>query len=354
MSMPSESPPSISIARVLKVVFPVAVVAAAAYIWSSHLPSAAREEVAASVFPRMLGKPAETVGESIKFVDKDGDMVADPPEDPKDCISPDVLTFSFVAGDEESVAQDKWKELIAAVAQKTGHQVKFVHYSKIEDQLAALKNGELQITGLNTGTVPAAVQHAGFVPLCTFGREDGSWGYTMQFLVPAGSPIKTLADIRGRKITFTQLDSNSGFKAPLVLLMDEFHLMPDRDYQWGFSQSHTDSIKGVAAKELDVAPVASDILARMVEKGEVDPTSIVSIYTSERFPPATIGMAYNLSPELRTAIREALTNYSLKGTGLEGEFGADATKLVPVSYKDDWANTRRIDQVVAQARAGKP
>ena len=44
----------------------------------------------------------------------------------------------------------------------------------------------------------------------------------------------------------------------------------------------------------------------MVEKGEVDPTKIVSIYKSERFPPATIGMAYNLTPELRTAIRDAL------------------------------------------------
>ena len=45
-------------------------------------------------------------------------------------------------------------------------------------------------------------------------------------------------------MTFTRLDSNSGFKAPLVLLMDEYHFMPDRDYQWGFSQSHEDSIKG--------------------------------------------------------------------------------------------------------------
>jgi hypothetical protein len=26
------------------------------------------------------------------------------------------------------------------------------------------------------------------------------------------------------------------------------------------------------------------------------------------------------------------------------------TKLVPVNYKDDWANTRCIDQLVAQAR----
>jgi hypothetical protein len=64
-------------------------------------------------------------------------------------------------------------------------------------------------------------------------------------------------------------------------------------------------------------------------------------------------MAYNLSPELRTAIHDALVDFSLKGTGLEGEFGADVTKLVPVNYKDDWANTRRIDQVVAQAGAGK-
>jgi phosphonate transport system substrate-binding protein len=353
MSMSRESHSSISIARVLKVLFPVAVVAAVAYVWSSRLPSEAHKEAAASLFPRMLGRATEVAGESIKFVDADGDLVADPPEDPKACISPEELTFSFVAGTDDGMPQPKWKEFIAALAEKTGRKVNFVHYAKIDDQLTALKNGELQITGLNTGTVPLAVQRDGFVPLCTFGRDDGSYGYTMQFLVPANSPIKTLADIRGHKVTFTQLDSNSGFKAPLVLLMDEYQLKPDRDYQWGFSQSHEDSIKGVVSKEIEVAPVASDILARMVEKGEVDPTTIVSIYKSDSFPPATIGMAYNLSPELRTAIREAVSNFNLKGTGLEGEFGADATKMVPVNYKDDWANTRKIDQVVAQARSGK-
>jgi phosphonate transport system substrate-binding protein len=352
MSMSSEPHSSISFARVLKVVLPVAIVAAAAYFWSSRLPSQAQEQVSTNVVSRMLGRPEQMVGDSIKFVDKDGDLVADPPEDPKDCVSPDVLTFSYVASEEDSVPEAKWKEFTANLAQKTGHKVNYTRFTSIDDQLAAFRKGELQITGLNTGLVPVAVQRDGFVPLCTFGRDDGTFGYTMQFLVPANSPIKNLADIRGHKITFTRLDSNSGFKAPLVLLMDEYHLMPDRDYQWGFSQAHEDSIKGVAAKEFEVAPVASDILARMVEKGDVDPTAIVSIYKSERFPPATIGMVYNLTPELREAIRAALAEFSLKGTGLEGEF-ADATKLVPVSYKDDWANTRRIDQVVAQARTGK-
>ncbi len=174
----------------------------------------------------------------------------------------------------------------------------------------------------------------------------------MQFLVPAGSNIKKVGDVRGHKIMFTRLDSNSGFKAPLVLLMDKpYSMMPDRDYEWGFSQGHEESIKRVAAKEFEVAPVASDILTRMVEQGDVKAEDFVSIYESERFPPATIGIAYNLAPELRAGIQETLLGFDLTGTGLEGEFGADVTKFVPVKYKDDWANTRRIDQVVADARS---
>ena len=211
----------------------------------------------------------------------------------------------------------------------------------------ALKKGELHIAGLNTGIVPLAVQRSGFVPLCTFGREDGTFGYTMQLLVPADSPIKDIDGVKGHKVTLTRPDSNSGCKV-LLIAGDEYDLQPDRDYTWGFSLGHEESIKGVAAKEFEAAPVASDILARMVEQNEVDPNAFRSIHESERFPPATIGFVYNLTPELRDAIRETLLAFELPGTGLEGEFGADVTKLVPVNYKQDWANARRIDQLVAQ------
>ena len=88
----------------------------------------------------------------------------------------------------------------------------------------------------------------------------------------------------------------------------------------------------------------------MVEKGEVDGDQVRSIYTSERFPPATIGVLNNLDPEVRKNVEDALLAFEIKGTGLDGEFGADVTKFVPVNYKNDWATTRKIDQVVAQAR----
>jgi phosphonate transport system substrate-binding protein len=352
MSEPTQPKPPVSLARIFSIVLPAAIVGIAAYALASRSVTTARDESAPNILSRMFTAESVPAVGKTEYADKNNDLVADPPEDPAQCIDPEVLVFSFVAGDTESVEEEKWQELFAALKEKTGKDVKYTHYGSVDEQLAALKKGEGHIAGLNTGIVPTAVIRDGFVPLCTFGREDGSFGYTMQFLVPAGSPIKKLGDVRGHKVMFTRLDSNSGFKAPLVKLMDE-QMMPDRDYEWGFSQGHEESIKQVAAKEFEVAPVASDILARMVEQGDVKEDEIVSIYESERFPPATLGIAYNLTPELRKSITDTLLAFDLKGTGLEGEFGADVTKFVPVEYKDDWANTRRIDQVVASARDNK-
>ena len=345
--------PALSFSRVLAVVLPVAIVGLGIYWWSTGLETNAREEMSSNVFARILSASAAAGATPMSYPDEDGDLVADPPDDPALLIAPEVLMFSFVAGEVESVPQDAWQPLLDQLAEKTGRQVQYIHYETADQQLAALKKGELHIAGLNTGIVPAAVQRDGFAPICTFGRDDGSYGYTMQVLVPADSPVTDVGGVKGHKVTFTRPDSNSGCKALLVLLRDQYDFQPDRDYAWSFSLGHEESIKGIAAKDIEVAPVASDILARMVEKGEVDPKSFRSIYESEQFPPATLGIVYNLSPELRDAVRQTLLSHDLKGTGLEGEFGEDVTRFVPVNYKDDWANARRIDQLVAQARRSR-
>ena len=351
MSQPSDPHRPVSIPRILLLVIPVAIVGFVAYALARQLETTAREQSAPNTIARMFTAEEIVADGPLDFPDQDRDGVADPPDDPAALIAPETIVFSFVASEPASVTEEQCKELLDAVAKKTGRTVKYVHFSNASDQLEAMKNGEVHIAGLNTGVVPTAVRRDGFVPLCTFGRDDGTYGYTMEFIVPAKSGIKDLKDVRGHKVMFTRLDSNSGFKAPLVLLLDEYGMLPDRDYQWGFSQGHEASIKGIAEGDYEVAPVASDLLARMIEKGEVDRDQIRSSYTSERFPPATIGVVYNLDPEIRANIEDALLTFTITGSGLDGEFGADVTKLVPVNYKNDWATTRKIDQVVAQARS---
>ena len=90
----------------------------------------------------------------------------------------------------------------------------------------------------------------------------------------------------------------------------------------------------------------------MIGRGEVDGNALRVIYESERFPPAALGYAYNLTPEIRDGVRETVLGFDWAGTVLETEWGpSGATKFVPISYKDDWSNVRRIDAAVAETRA---
>ena len=195
--------------RVLAIVLPIAAIGLAAYWWSKGLESQVRSDVAATMVGRIfVNEPIPTT--AMAFPDSDNDMIADPPADAAKLISPDVLVFSYVEREAEGRPDDTWNELFAALKEKTGKEIKLAHFNTTDEQMAALANGELHIVGLNTGLIQRAVEQNGFVPLCTLGGGDGLWGYTMEFIVPAGSSIKKLEDIKGHKVTFTTLDQGRG------------------------------------------------------------------------------------------------------------------------------------------------
>jgi len=313
--------------------------------------SAARQASTLNTVSRLLGTPNANLRLSSDYRDQDSDLIADAPTNLTQCINPVELNFSYIASSNGEAPHETWQELTAMLAQKLDRKVNVVNFSDTGEQLRALRNGQLHITALSTGTVPTGVNAHGFVPVCTLGQADGTYGYTMKIIVPAKSPIKKVEDIRGHRMTFTRPRSNSGYKAALVLLMDEHNMQIERDYAWGFSYGHDNSIRRVAAHEFEAAAVASDLLDRMVGRGEIAADAIRSIYESEKFPPGAIGYAYNLMPDLREGIREVLLNFDWSGTGLEKEFGpSGAAQFVAISYKDDWGNVRRIDTALAKAR----
>lgn len=285
------------------------------------------------------------------YQDADGDLLADEPENEALLAKPTELVFSFITSEDPTNEPAQWQQLMDAIGEKTGLPVTYLRLTDAREQYEAMRNGRLHITALGTGEVPAAVNSAGFIPVCTFGREDGTSGYKMEFLVKADSPIKKLDDLRGKKIAFTRPRSNSGCKAAAMLLMQEKNLEPERDYQWRYTYGHIGSIQAVLDGEVDVAPIASDVYARMKDKGELDADKLRSIYTSEQFPPAAFGYAYNLAPETKKNIESALLEFKWEGTKLAEDFGGDGSnKFVPVVYKDDWANIRRVDLAAFNAR----
>lgn len=280
-----------------------------------------------------------------RYQDNDGDLIADIPADPANQIDPSTLIFAYTPVEDPAVYVDVWKEFLDHLSEVTGKPVLFFPVQSNAAQIEAMRAGRLHIAGVNTGSNPLAVACAGFRPFTMMASDDGTFGYEMEIITYPGSGIEKPEDLKGRVLAFTAETSNSGFKAPSALLKSEFGLVRDKDFTPRFSGAHDNSILGVANKDYDAAAVANSVKARMIDRGLVSEDQLKTIYTSQTFPTTGFGVAYNLTPELQDKIRQAFFSFDWEGTKLLEEFSKSGdTKFIPITFKDDWAVIRQIDE----------
>jgi len=276
-----------------------------------------------------------------RYVDMDGDLVADTPAK---TVDPPTLVFAYTPGEDPALYSRVWDELLRHLEKVTGKRVQFFPVQSNAAELEAMRAGRLHIAAFGTGTVPVAVNCAGFVPFAIMGGDHGIIGYEMEIITYPDSGIKKPADLKGRKLAFTSPTSNSGFKEPSVLLRKEFGLEAERDYAVVFSGRHENSVLGVANKDYDAAAIANEVMHRMMKRGVVKEDQIRSVYKSATFPTAAFGLTYNLDPRLAAKVRDAFFSFSWPGTKLEQEFSPlGASKFLPITYLKAWAVVRDVD-----------
>jgi phosphonate transport system substrate-binding protein len=276
------------------------------------------------------------------YCDRDGDLVADTPTDPKQLVSPATLVFAYTPVEDPAVYAKAWDGFVKHMEQATSKKVVFFPVQSNAAEIEAMRSGRLHVAGFNTGSNPIAVNCAGFVPFAIMGTKDGQFGYEMEIIVPADGPIRTPADLKGKKVAFTSPTSNSGFKAPSAILKADFNLEANRDFTPVFSGKHDNSVIGVANKDYDAAAVANEVMFRMFERKVVDRAKIRSIYKSETFPTTGYGYAHNLDPALVDKIKQAFFSFPWEGSALKAEF-KNEDRFLPISYQKDWSVIRKID-----------
>lgn len=280
---------------------------------------------------------------SSRYVDNDGDMVADAPGDESQWADPDTLVFAYTPVEDPAVYADVWSDFLEHLSETTGKEVQFFPVQSNAAQQEALRAGRLHVAGFNTGGVPVAVNCGGFRPFAMMAADDGSFGYEMEIITYPGSGIESVEDLQGRQLAFTSETSNSGFRAPSALLRSEYGMEAGEDFETAFSGSHDNSILGVVNEDYDAAAIANSVGKRMISRGVVNEGDYDIIYTSETFPTTAYGLANNLNPELAEQIQDAFFSYDWEGTALESEFAnSGEAQFIPITYQDNWAVIRTI------------
>jgi phosphonate transport system substrate-binding protein len=290
-----------------------------------------------------LGAPAAMALDS-RYVDKDGDLVADTPTDPAQQVDPSTLIFAYTPVEDPAVYAKVWDGFLKHMEKVTGKKVLFFPVQSNAAQIEAMRAGRLHVAGFNTGSNPLAVNCAGFHPFTIMAGADGGFGYEMEIITYPGSGITKVADIKGKKLAFTSPTSNSGFKAPSALLKSEFGMEAGKDFEAVFSGKHDNSILGVANKDYPAASIANSVMFRMISRDVIKKEQVVSIYKSQTFPTTGFGHVYNLKPALAEKIKEAFFSFDWNGTALQEEFKKSGeSQFIKMDYKTFWDVVRKID-----------
>ena len=277
-----------------------------------------------------------------RYCDANKDLVADTPTDKAQLKDPATLVFSYTPVEDPAVYENVFGEFIAHLSKVTGKRVRWYSAESYAAQVEAIRSGRLHIAGVASGPTPYAVNLSGFVPLVAMEKFDGTTGYTLQLITHKDSSIRSVADLKGKRVAHVSPSSNSGDTAPRVLFA-AMGVVPGKDYEVLFSGKHDNSIMGVVNKDYDAAPVANNVVTRMLGRHMFKADDLRVVYESRPFPRTAFGIAHDLTPELQAKIKEAFLTFDFQASKLGKEF-KDSKSFIAIDYQKDWNDVRAIQK----------
>jgi sulfonate transport system substrate-binding protein len=130
-----------------------------------------------------------------------------------------------------------------------------VHYVGTPLMITALANGELEIANLAFSTLPIAIENAGLDDLRVIADElqDGVEGYySQEYMVLADSPIKNIADLKGKVVA--TVAAGAAVDVAMRTMLRKHGLEDKRDYT--MVEAPLPTMRAMLAdKKVDLIPV---------------------------------------------------------------------------------------------------
>lgn len=214
-----------------------------------------------------------------------------------------VLRVSAIPDESPTDLQRKFAPLAEYLQKATGRRVKFIPVSDYAATVEGLASKKLDLVWYGGFTFVQVRRRTGnAIPLVQ--REEDATFHS-KFVVPASSPAKTLADLKGANFAFGSVSSTSGHLMPRYFLMQN-GIDPDRDFKKvSFSGAHDVTAKWVEAGKVDGGVLNESVFQRLLEDKKLDPAKIRVLWTTPPYFDYNWTVRGDLEPALVEKIRAA-------------------------------------------------
>ena len=193
----------------------------------------------------------------------------------------------------------KFGPIVKYLESKLGQKVEFIPVSDYPAAVEALVNKQVDMVWFGGFTfVQASVRSGGkIVPIAQ--REEDT-KFQSVFITKPGSGIKTLADLKGKQVSFGSQSSTSGHLMPRSFLLDA-KIDPDMDFKRvAYSGAHDATIASVVSGKVDAAALDITVWNKFVKEGKVSDKDAVVFFST----PGYFNYNWSVHADMPAAQRE--------------------------------------------------
>jgi phosphonate transport system substrate-binding protein len=199
----------------------------------------------------------------------------------------------------------KFTPLASYLEKALGMKVEFTPVSDYPAAVETLVNKKVDLVWFGGFThVQANIRSGGkVVPLAQ--REEDT-KFQSVFIAKTDSGIKTLADMKGKQISFGSQSSTSGHLMPRSFLLAA-NINPEKDFRRiAYSGAHDATIASVVSGKVDAAALDITVWRKFVTENRVDTKAVDVFYTTPGYFNYNWSVHADMPADLQARIKAAL------------------------------------------------
>ena len=217
-----------------------------------------------------------------------------------------ILRVSAIPDESPSELARKAAPLMRYLEIKLGMKVEYTPVTDYAASVEALVNKKIDMAWFGGFTfVQANVRSGGKVIPLVQREEDEKF---RSVFITSDPAIQTLADLKGKDVSFGSQSSTSGHLMPRSALLDA-KIDPDRDFKRvAYSGAHDATIAAVAAGKVDAGALNISVWEKFVADKKVDTDRVRVIYTTAPY----FDYNWTVHADMPAALKESLTRAFLE------------------------------------------
>ncbi len=239
---------------------------------------------------------------------------------------------------------ESYAPLLDYLSAKLGRPIERVQrrtYAEVND---LLRTGDVDLAFVCTSSYLLGHQQFG-LELLVVPQVNGKATYNANIIVAAKSPVKELADLKGKNFAFTDPTSFSGRVYPTYLLK-QMGVAPESFFSHTFfTYSHDKAIYAVADGQADGASVDSLVydFALKRDSSLIERVRVIHVSPAFGIPPVVVSPS--IRPQLRAALAEILMGMNREANGLLALQALDYDGFV-ASSDENYKSAKEIESSV--------